>query len=119
MGEGAVGTGNVANSNCVYNGKRGNIQSPTTGFTVSGNVTANPDYTNASTHTYTLQPGSPCLAVVGYDTAALIAASTPNSAMTTSATIRQLATETRSARAGRTRRRRDRAHGARSHGATH
>ena len=74
---GAVGTGNLAENNCVYNGKRGNIQSPATGFTASNNLTANPEYTNPGSHVYTLQPGSPCLAVVGYDTAALIGAGTP------------------------------------------
>jgi hypothetical protein len=68
---GAVGSNNQANNNCLYNGNAGNVESPR-GFTVSGNVDANPQYTDGSQHDYTLQSGSPCLSVVGYDTAALI-----------------------------------------------
>lgn len=110
---GAVGTGNVANNNCVFNGRRANIQSPATGFTASNNVTANPGYTNPGAHIYTLQPGSPCLAVVLYDTAAAVAPSTPSSTPTTSAIIRDLA---RVARSAQTRRHEHkRSHGVRSH----
>jgi hypothetical protein len=64
---GAVGTGNAADNNCLYNGAAGNnpaasnIETPSVGFTASHNVIANPTYTNAAAHNYTLSPNSPCL----------------------------------------------------------
>jgi hypothetical protein len=83
---GAVGTGNVANANCVYNGNQGNLESPSTGLTFAGNVTADPQYTDAASHSYVLQSGSPCLSVVGYDAAAAIAASMSGTTSTTPTT---------------------------------
>jgi hypothetical protein len=68
---GSAGSNNLAKDNCLYNGNAGNVESPT-GFTASGNMNANPQYTDASHHDYTLQSASPCLSLVGYDTAALI-----------------------------------------------
>jgi len=68
---GSVGSNNLAHDNCLYNGNAGNVESPS-GFTATGNVNANPQYADASQHDYTLGSGSPCLSVVGYDTAALI-----------------------------------------------
>jgi hypothetical protein len=62
---GTAGTGNTFNDNCVYDNAGGNIETPD-GFTTSGNVTANPDYSDAATHNYALASSSPCLAVVGY-----------------------------------------------------
>jgi hypothetical protein len=69
---GPVGTGNVARSNCLYNGKAGNVASQS-GFTTSANLVADPLYVNRTTRDYRLRAGSPCLAVVGYDTAAKLA----------------------------------------------
>jgi hypothetical protein len=67
---GPVGTGNVARSNCLYNGRLGNIASPRTGFTAVANKIADPSYVDRQQHDYRMRAGSPCLAVVGYDTAA-------------------------------------------------
>jgi hypothetical protein len=66
---GAVGSHNVTHDNCVWNGHEGTIQSPQSGFSSVANVVANPGYTNPSSHDYELSLSSPCLAVVGYDTA--------------------------------------------------
>jgi hypothetical protein len=81
--EGAVGTGNVAENNCVFAGNQGNVESPPAGFTDTGNVAADPAFVDESAHTiagYELQPGSPCLGVVGSDPAAAIAADRQSSA---------------------------------------
>jgi hypothetical protein len=86
--KGAVGTGNVAVSNCVYSGSQGNI-SAADGFTASGNPTAAPAFVDEEAHTiagYELQPGSPCLAVVGSDAAATIAARRQSSASSSGGT---------------------------------
>jgi hypothetical protein len=69
---GPVGTGNVLTKNCIYNGKAGNVASMP-GFAPSANTTADPLYVDRAAHDYRLKPGSPCLAVVGYDTAAKLA----------------------------------------------
>jgi Right handed beta helix region len=73
---GPVGSGNVAASNCLAGNRAGSI-SATSGFASSGNVTADPGYLNGGAHDYRLRPGSPCLGVVGYDTAARLAGGTP------------------------------------------
>jgi hypothetical protein len=83
---GAVGSGNVANNNCVYNGNQGNLESPGSGLSFAGNVTADPMYVSAAARNYTLQSGSPCLPLVGYDAAAAIAASMASGTPTTPTT---------------------------------
>ncbi|MBX4201905.1 hypothetical protein KW803_03395, partial [Candidatus Saccharibacteria bacterium] len=53
---GAVGAGNVANNNCLYQA----IVSPN-GFSASGNITASTDpFNNRSAHDYTVKPASVC-----------------------------------------------------------
>jgi hypothetical protein len=108
---GAVGTGNVAENNCVFHGNKGDV-STSTGFTASNNVTANPGYANATSHHYTLRSGSPCLSVVGYDPAAAIAASINSGTPTTTvARIVKLSRQkARNARAAQARRRHTRRH---------
>jgi hypothetical protein len=74
---GSTGGGNVARTNCVAGAGSGVI-GQSTGFATSGNATADPMFVNAGAHDYRLRPGSGCLGVVGYDTAAKIAgADTP------------------------------------------
>jgi hypothetical protein len=72
---GPVGTNNIAQKNCVYNGKLGNIATQA-GFSANANTVANPGYADAAAHDYRLASASPCLATVGYDTAAKLAGGT-------------------------------------------
>jgi Right handed beta helix region len=69
---GPVGTANRADHNCLYRNVAGNIAKSPVGFRASGNVIANPAFTNPAKHDYRLRPDSPCLPVVSYDTAAQI-----------------------------------------------
>lgn len=71
---GAVGSGNLARNNCVWGGTLGNVNTGAGGFTASGNVAAAPAFVDRASRDYRLAAGSPCLAVVGYDTAAKLAA---------------------------------------------
>jgi hypothetical protein len=66
---GAVGTGNVVRSNCLFGGGSGEI-AKSGGFVSQSNLVASPRFVNRNGHDYHLGGGSPCLAVVGYDTAA-------------------------------------------------
>jgi hypothetical protein len=68
--DGPVGTGNVARSNCVWNGHQGNISDD--GFATSGNVVADPGYVSRPTADFRLGSDSECRTVVGYDTAAKV-----------------------------------------------
>jgi hypothetical protein len=76
---GPVGTGNLASQNCLSQGHLGDI-GPQNGFSATANATADPDYLDAADHDYRLAPDSPCLAVVGYDTAAKLTRPTPPTA---------------------------------------
>jgi Bacterial Ig domain/Disaggregatase related len=73
---GSVGSGNVGRSNCFYGNSYGDTGSMT-GWSASSNVDADPKFVNRTGHDYRLATGSGCLSVVGYDTAAKIAGSTP------------------------------------------
>ena len=66
---GTPGSGNSARSNCLYAGGAGNIGS-TEGYSSQNNTSADPQFQNRAAHDYRLKPGSDCLAVVGFDTAA-------------------------------------------------
>jgi hypothetical protein len=65
---GPVGSGNVARDNCLYNGKAGNVAAQS-GFTASANTVADPQYVDRARRDYRLRAASPCLPIVGYDTA--------------------------------------------------
>jgi hypothetical protein len=70
---GSVGSGNVARANCVYGAGRGDI-GDTEGFSAEDNVVAQPQFVDRDKRDYRLRPDSGCLSVVGYDTAAKLAA---------------------------------------------
>ncbi len=70
---GAVGSGNELRHNCLYGGALGEIDTPRTGFSASGNMNANPMFVDPAAHDYALRADSPCLPVVGPDTAAGVA----------------------------------------------
>jgi hypothetical protein len=93
---GTVGTGNTLKGNCLAGGHLGQITTVRTGFAASGNVSATPGFVNAAAHNYRLSTGSPCLSVVGYDTAARIAGG--SAVATVSSTHRKHSTRTRIAR---------------------
>jgi hypothetical protein len=70
--DGSLGSGNIARSNCLWAGRQGNINTAGGGFTSINNTTTDPLFLNKTNHDYRLQPTSPCLPIVGYDTAALL-----------------------------------------------
>jgi parallel beta helix pectate lyase-like protein len=73
---GAAGVGNLASTNCMYSNPLGHVDVSGGGFTASGNVIANPGYRDKAAGDYRLAPTSPCLSIVGYDTAAKLMAAT-------------------------------------------
>jgi type IV secretory pathway TrbL component len=81
----ASATSNVFTHNCTYNGSsaHGNAMNiaNTGGFTTSANVSGDtPLFVNEAAHTvagYELQSNSPCLSLVGYDTAGLLSGAAP------------------------------------------
>jgi hypothetical protein len=64
-----VGSGNSASANCLY-GARVREVGPQVGFSATGNLNADPRYVDPAHHDYRLARSSPCLRLVGYDTAA-------------------------------------------------
>jgi parallel beta-helix repeat protein len=71
-----VGTGNTVHDNCVWNGAQGTIDTASGGFSATANLVADPQYVNAGTGDYHLQPTSPCLTMTG-DIAAAMDQTTP------------------------------------------
>jgi hypothetical protein len=61
--EGEIGTGNVARSNCVWGGLRGNIGQQV-GFSATDNLVADPQFVSRDDRDYRLGPGSRCRLVV-------------------------------------------------------
>ena len=54
-----VGTGNLATSNCLWNGTQGNVADQV-GFSASNNTVANPLYADRTAKNFALASGSPC-----------------------------------------------------------
>ena len=71
-GASGQGTGNVAHDNCLADNAWGAANGPMPGIALSANTSASAQFVDPAAHDFRLQPGSPCLAVVGYDTAALL-----------------------------------------------
>jgi hypothetical protein len=63
--EGAIGTGNVAEKNCLWGGREGNIDDSAGGFRASANVVANPAFRDRQRRDYRLSATSRCRRVVG------------------------------------------------------
>jgi hypothetical protein len=74
--ESIKGSGNIARDNCLWSGKQGNLSNGG-GLTATNNPTADPGFVDRTARDYRLKPGSPCLATVGYDTAAKLAGGAP------------------------------------------
>ncbi|MEJ7891199.1 MAG: right-handed parallel beta-helix repeat-containing protein [Solirubrobacteraceae bacterium] len=70
---GAVGVRNVARNNCVIRNVIAQVDLSGGGYASTGNVIADPGFRNAAAGDYRLAADSPCLTVVGYDTAAKLA----------------------------------------------
>lgn len=79
---GPEGTGNVLQRNCVHNGASGNLANPD-GWTATENLVVDPQYVDRAAGDLRLRAGSPCLTVVGQDTAALVQAALTGEATTT------------------------------------
>jgi hypothetical protein len=71
---GTPGSGNVVRDCCLYHDGHGGYSNfgPQTGWSQSSNTQADPLYVNRAADNYRLQEGTPALAEVVYDTAALL-----------------------------------------------
>lgn len=56
---GLAGSGNIADSNCVWNGRQGNVGRQV-GFVATGTVVADPTFVNRAAKDFTLARGSSC-----------------------------------------------------------
>jgi hypothetical protein len=68
----AVGHDNLADSNCLFDNPKGNVDVSGGGFAARGNIIASPGFQDPAAGDYRLSPSSPCLALVGYDTGAVL-----------------------------------------------
>jgi hypothetical protein len=60
---GPVGIGNVAKSNCLWNGAQGNLDVSAGGVVAIANVVANPGFVDRGAKDFQLKSGSPCAAM--------------------------------------------------------
>ena len=66
----SVGQRNLAADNCLFDNPKTNVDISGGGFDARGNVITDPRYRSPAAGDYRLGPGSACLDIVGYDTAA-------------------------------------------------
>lgn len=90
---GAVGQRNLASRNCVIRNVTAQVDLSGGGFVASGNIIADPGFRDAARDDYRLDPASPCLSLVGYDTAAKLAGD-PSSSPTPTPTATAAPTST-------------------------
>jgi hypothetical protein len=60
---GALGTGNSATQNCLWMGAKGEVATPSRGFSAKDNVTADPMFVDRAAKDFRLQPASLCQAM--------------------------------------------------------
>jgi hypothetical protein len=58
----ALGTGNSATQNCVWKGAKGDVATPTKGFSAKDNLTLDPMFIDRAAKDFRLAPASPCAA---------------------------------------------------------
>lgn len=63
-----TGQNNTVQDNCVWGGAYGTIQTGSTGFQATSNITANPNYANPATGDYRVASTSPCATLLSTDT---------------------------------------------------
>ena len=74
---GAIGTSNAAVNNCFAPSARASLGAGLPGLSASGNLVVDPQFLGPASHDFRLAAGSPCLALVSYDTAARVLAWVP------------------------------------------
>lgn len=67
---GPKGSANVARDNCLIRNARAQVDLAGGGYAATDNIIADPGFRDPARGDYRLAPNSPCLGVVGYDTAA-------------------------------------------------